>query len=792
MKPILSLLLAVGLAGWLLGQQSVVSRSAPAPAATDAGFALGIAKERGSRGVLAAARPMGSEATQLRLSHSGGRPKIAYSFNADDDLAAIRRAGFTHVLISYLQARPDAEQRQKLDECRRHGLKVIYRMVDLVDRDRRTGGDARMRHAVELLRDHPAVAGWQTYEETNLPPAQQVAVYRKIKGWDPDHPIIIVTTNEYSEGWYRRTYSDDAQDILMIDFYPYKRRYDGWVYIHRTVPAILAVQKRPVPIIPIIQASSATGVSSSDDTLWPPPDGLVKQLNLWWTLGADAGVALWLWRGSPEYPFVGLADGNAPPHALKETQALLKRIPDGALPWSRREASGVRREQRRPEGTPYSADASRPPTARVPAPDRWLKALRLRPLRVNHLKNSGFEAGLEGWVGYDKIAGLTGQALQGRQAARMANTGPPHAIGVGQHTDLLVPPNAAVTLSCFYKVLKETTLLQWKIGTTGEAVGSRGQGVGSDGPSPTAHSLLPTPFRAAEFLERRERLPAGDWRRAWVSVTNTTGAPQRVTGVSVSSNGFTGEVLLDNFQLELAPAPTSYTEATPGARTAATTQRRGAATAGLRYELPPGSTGTGRARRSRRQPGSGGWTLSAWSAVETPPEPGSYACLAVVEGVGSREWGVGNRERPAVPTAYSLFPTPSTRVDLRFSVDAASSDASGWVSTLAVMADGETRVAMPLALAPGQPLFWALSSTADGELTLHAAPAGYGLHSRQGAESGTRRVRTSRPLPSAVRSIYLGADAGGEHQLHGLVGGGRFVPRVLTDSEVERLRDRAP
>src|SRR5687767_14550333 len=178
-------------------------------------MALQVTGPRQVRGLLPEGRPPSSGITPLRVWSGQGKPKIAYSFNPDDDLAAIRRTGFTHVLISYLQGAPDEEQRRKLDECQRHGLKVIYRMVDQVDRDRRTGGDARTRHAVMLLRDHPALAAWQTYEETNLPPETQVAVYRKVKSLDPHHPIITVTTNEYSEGWYRRTYSDDAQDLVM-------------------------------------------------------------------------------------------------------------------------------------------------------------------------------------------------------------------------------------------------------------------------------------------------------------------------------------------------------------------------------------------------------------------------------------------------------------------------------------------------------------------------------------------------------------------------------------------------
>ena len=120
----------------------------------------------------------------------------------------------------------------------------------------------------------------------------------------------------------------------------------------------------------IIQASSSTGVPSSDDTLWPPPGGLEKQLNLWWSLGADAGVAFWLWKGSREYPFVGLADPAAPAHALPETEALLTRIPDGELSTA--------------HGSEPSEAVSRDtPAARAPGAVS-LPAVRIRPPTVAH------------------------------------------------------------------------------------------------------------------------------------------------------------------------------------------------------------------------------------------------------------------------------------------------------------------------------------------------------------------------------------------------------------------------
>jgi carbohydrate binding protein with CBM4/9 domain len=656
----------------------------------------------------------------FRFSTQPGRPKIACSFNPDDDLAAIRRAGFTHILVTYLQGMPDPEQRRELDEYQRHGLKLIYRLVDLVDHDRRAGNDALVRHTVLLLRDHPALAAWQTFEETNLPPEVQIAVYRKVKGLDPRHPVINILTNEYSPGWYRRTYSDDAQDIVMIDYYPYKRGYDGWPYIGISVPALRAIQKRPLPIIPMIQASSSARVVTAEDTAWPPAGGLEKQVNLWWSLGADAGVAFWVWRGNKDYPFVGVADPDAPPYALPETTALLARIPDGDLPW----AGPMFTTER---GSSQARSAGRSPGRHGESQrDDEIDAVRVWQPRVNYLKNSGFEQGLEGWVGYNERAVPTGEAYAGHGAARMENAGAPKAIGLGQRTDLLVPPNATVTFSAYYKVLRETTFLQWSIGTT----------------------AYPK-FGAAELLERKESLPPGDWRRGSISVTNATGIPQRITGVSIISNRFTGDVLLDNFQLEMAPLPSPYS---------AGSQPRPAR---LRFTF----SGAG----PRVVPGTRGseWTLAAWSAPEVPPTEGSYACLAALEPVHPPHRG------------QSLSPA----LELRLRVDPGRSDQYGWAGALEVAAGAHHYLRTPLALAPGQHLFWALSADREGDLILRAAPAGYGLAtaSAKGAAPGMR-----------IRAAWLGSDAAGGHPLNGLAGSGRFLPRTLSLPEVEQMRAGIP
>src|SRR5205807_473131 len=179
--------------------------------------------------------------------------------------------------------------------------------------------------------------------------------------------------------------------------------------------------------------------------------------------------------------------------------------------------------------------------------------------------------------------------------------------------------------------------------------------------------------------------------------------PQRVTGVSVISNAFTGEVLLDNFQLELAPHASSYTEGAPPRSTR------------LRYELSQvGSQRAGVRGQHRRGHGRGTrlsssliphpsslapeWTLSAWSAPEMPPDGDSYACLAAVEGAGPRQRGSAEH-----------WP-----LELRLRVDPQRSDANGWAGALEVARAGAAYLRMPIALAPGQPLFWALSCSRGG------------------------------------------------------------------------------
>src|SRR5229473_1656987 len=110
MKHVLSIPFLIAIAAVVWGRPA-----APVRRMTDA-YELLVAAEQRPGALLPAALPAREEIGRLRLPSSLGKPKIIYSLNPDDDLAAIRRAGFTHVLVSYLQDRPDDEQRRKLDE----------------------------------------------------------------------------------------------------------------------------------------------------------------------------------------------------------------------------------------------------------------------------------------------------------------------------------------------------------------------------------------------------------------------------------------------------------------------------------------------------------------------------------------------------------------------------------------------------------------------------------------------------------------------------------------------------
>lgn len=94
MKHPLSITFLIAIAAVVSGRPA-----APVRRMTDVYDLLVAARQRPGA-LLPAARPAREQIGRLRLPSSLGKPKIAYSLNPDDDLGAIRRAGFTHILVS--------------------------------------------------------------------------------------------------------------------------------------------------------------------------------------------------------------------------------------------------------------------------------------------------------------------------------------------------------------------------------------------------------------------------------------------------------------------------------------------------------------------------------------------------------------------------------------------------------------------------------------------------------------------------------------------------------------------
>jgi hypothetical protein len=127
-------------------------------------------------------------------------------------------------------------------------------------------------------------------------------------------------------------------------------------------------------------------------------------------------------------------------------------------------------------------------------------------------------------------------------------------------------------------------------------------------------------------------------------------------------------------------------------------------------------------------------------------------------------------------------------VTVRMRIDPARSDPNGWVGRIEAALGESIVTQLPVTMAPGQAVFWALTADARGGLRLHAAPAGYRLQSS--GDSGSRPSASGAVSrePWTVSRVYLGTDTRGEHPINGLAGGGWFVNEELDLAAVERLR----
>ncbi len=108
--------------------------------------------------------------------------------------------------------------RQFLDRCAAVGLYVhldIRSAATLPDSEEKW---AWVQEEVKAFRDHPALLCWYLADEPELGSASPEAcaeAYRRIKEWDPYHPITMVFCNSAAAANYA-----DGMDVVMTDPYP--------------------------------------------------------------------------------------------------------------------------------------------------------------------------------------------------------------------------------------------------------------------------------------------------------------------------------------------------------------------------------------------------------------------------------------------------------------------------------------------------------------------------------------------------------------------------------------------
>jgi hypothetical protein len=107
--------------------------------------------------------------------------------------------------------------RKWLDMCERLGLMGLVSVprpfVDTFD-------EAKLREALAVVKDHPALLGWYLFDEPspsepNQRPADLKRVYDVIAAEDPYHPVAVCICEASHERMYL-----DCYDVLMIDVYP--------------------------------------------------------------------------------------------------------------------------------------------------------------------------------------------------------------------------------------------------------------------------------------------------------------------------------------------------------------------------------------------------------------------------------------------------------------------------------------------------------------------------------------------------------------------------------------------
>jgi len=159
-------------------------------------------------------------------------------------LQRVAEAGFSAVLT---YSSGTERLKNYLDEAARVGLTVVVHSPSLwFGKD----GEKKLKEAVAVLRDHPALLGWYLIDEPGLDrkgttPADLTRLYALMQELDPYHPTFSVYCRPEEFAAYK-----DTHDIFMCDPYPVGNRPLSFVAEWTELAKAAMRGEKPVHIVP--------------------------------------------------------------------------------------------------------------------------------------------------------------------------------------------------------------------------------------------------------------------------------------------------------------------------------------------------------------------------------------------------------------------------------------------------------------------------------------------------------------------------------------------------------------
>lgn len=203
--------------------------------------------------------------------------------DADARMAELKASGLNCVSTHHSDLEDMNFLKRLLDAAEKNGIKVIIELgTDISDQ-----GISRNIKKVEKTKDHPAVIGYNLYDEPGADGAAQLTVeFRKIREiTGPDKLLLINMLPNYgpqssmapviTDGltWYQTyldTFLKTGTDVLSFDFYPYSANSAGDAYslckmMENLSDMAVMTKKYNVPAWGFMQNSSWPGMRAPND-----------------------------------------------------------------------------------------------------------------------------------------------------------------------------------------------------------------------------------------------------------------------------------------------------------------------------------------------------------------------------------------------------------------------------------------------------------------------------------------------------------------------------------------------